>query len=322
MRAPDFWRAGSGGWQAALLSPLGAVYGRVTAFRAARPPTWTAPVPTICIGNVVMGGAGKTLVVLDIVDRLMRRGHAPHVLLRGYGGRLKGPLRVDPARHTAADVGDEALLAAARAPTWIGADRVGSAMAATAAGAGALVMDDGFQNPALAKTLGILVVDGDYGFGNGHCFPAGPLREQPTGALARAQGIVRLGNGTRALGNGVPEFTAVVTARPGAPDLMGKTVVAFAGIGRPEKFFGTLTDLGAEIVQRRAFADHHPFTAGDIVPLAAAADKNGALLVTTEKDHVRLPVQFAAMVTALPVGLRWDDEVGLTHFLVSGTGLT
>ena len=278
--------------------------------------------PTICIGNVVMGGAGKTLVVLDIVDRLMRRGHAPHILLRGYGGRLSGPLRVDPVQHTAADVGDEAVLAAARAPTWIGADRVASAMAATAAGAGALVMDDGLQNPTLAKTLGIVVVDGDYGFGNGHCFPAGPLREPPAGALNRADGIVRLGTNNRALGNGMPEFTAIVEPAPGAPTLVGKPVVAFAGIGRPEKFFRTLSDLGAEIVGQQSFADHHAFTTEDIAPLAAAAEARGALLVTTEKDHVRLPAAFAAKVTPLPVGLRWNNEVGLTDFLIAGTGLT
>ena len=171
MRAPDFWGPGrtsfSGRSMAALLSPLGHVYGAVTASRARRPAAWEAPVPVICVGNAVMGGAGKTQVAIDLAVRLTRAGKNPHILTRGYGGRLNGTVRVDPETHTADDVGDEALLLAEHAPVWRGADRVQDAQAACDAGAGVIVMDDGFQNPALAKTLSLLVVDGEYGFGNG-----------------------------------------------------------------------------------------------------------------------------------------------------------
>ena len=186
---PGFW--GRDGVLPRLLSPLAAVTAAVTAWRVARP-GWRAPVPVICCGNVTVGGAGKTTVALDLGARLAARGRAVHFLLRGYGGSVRGPHRV-AAGDTAARVGDEALLLAEVAPTWIGADRAASARAAVAAGAQVLVMDDGLQNPGLHKDLSLLVVDGASGFGNGRVLPAGPLREPVAAGAARCQAAVLIG---------------------------------------------------------------------------------------------------------------------------------
>lgn len=316
MRAPDFWQAGRGGTLASLLAPLGRIYGSVTASRAARRPDWKAPVPTICVGNVVLGGAGKTQVVLDLAARLIGQGRAPHILLRGYGGSIKGPHRVDPATDNAAGVGDEALLAARAAPTWIGADRVASAKAAVAAGASILILDDGLQNPALAKSLSLLVIDNAYGLGNGLCVPAGPLREPLGGALKRVHAVVRIGTGDAAVDTGaLPVFEAQTVPAPTAPNLAGAKVVAFAGIGRPEKFFRTLEDAGADIIRRRAFPDHHFYDNSDIQPLIDKAFVEGARLITTEKDLVRVPRRAGRNIETYPVALAWRDERAFTDYL-------
>ncbi|MGJ3260512.1 MAG: tetraacyldisaccharide 4'-kinase [Rhodospirillales bacterium] len=327
MRAPDFWGPGrtsfSGRSMAALLSPLGHVYGAVTASRARRPAAWEAPVPVICVGNAVMGGAGKTQVAIDLAGRLTRAGKTPHILTRGYGGRFNGTVRVDPETHTADDVGDEALLLAEHAPVWRGADRVRDAQAACDAGAGVIVMDDGFQNPALAKTLNLLVVDGDYGFGNGRVFPAGPLREPVESALARAGAAVVIGGDADALGlpASLPLFRASVRPATAAAGLSGKTAIAFAGIGRPEKFFRTLADAGVTLAATHAFADHHAFRPDELKPLIAAANDAGAVLVTTAKDIVRVPGDLRTHVTPFPVQLAWEDERALESFILEQSGL-
>lgn len=316
MRAPDFWRRGQGGVASALLSPLGALWGRATAARAARAPNWTAPVPVVCVGNVVVGGAGKTQVAIDLAHRLIQRDMNPHILLRGYGGQVAGPHRVDPATDSCVAVGDEALLAARAAPAWVGADRVASAKAAVASGADVLILDDGLQNPGLAKSLSLLVLDGDYGLGNGRCLPAGPLREPLSGALDRVQAVVRIGNGDAAFGTGdLPVFTAETVPAPTAPNLAGVKVIAFAGIGRPEKFFATLDAAGADIVAKHAFGDHHSYTTADIQPLIDSAYVEGVKLMTTEKDLVRVPLLLRHHIDAYPVTLQWSDETALSLFL-------
>lgn len=321
MRAPDFWRTGHGGTASALLSPLGALYGAVTASRATRPPKWTAPVPVICVGNVVVGGAGKTQVVLDIARRLTAQGRRPHILLRGYGGTVTGPHRVDPEADRARNVGDEALLAARTAPAWIGADRVASAKAAVDAGADILILDDGLQNPGLAKTLSLLVLDNAYGLGNGRCIPAGPLREPLAAGLARVQAVVRIGTGDAAFDTGnLPVFETETVPAPTAPNLSGQEVVAFAGIGRPEKFFTTLEAAGARVETSRGFADHHLYTHADLQPLIDRAYLHGARLITTEKDLVRVPHRLRNHVEAYPVALAWRDEDAFFRFLTERTG--
>lgn len=326
MKAPEFWGPGrhalADRLMAAALTPAGWIYGAVTASRASRAPIWQAPVPVICIGNVVAGGAGKTQVCLDLAKRLGDAGQRPHLLTRGYGGTLTGTVRVDPDTHSAAEVGDEALLLAAAAPVWRSADRIAGAQAACAAGAGAIIMDDGFQNPSLGKSLSLLVVDGAYGFGNGHVMPAGPLREPVSGALGRADAVIIIGDGDiGTLPSSLPRFRAAIRPAPDAPDVQGRPVIAFAGIGRPEKFFATLQGAGAELVRTEAFADHHPFSRGDVAPLIADAEARGAMLLTTAKDYVRMPADLKGDVTPYPVALTWEDATAWQSFILERSGL-
>ncbi|MEO5336113.1 MAG: tetraacyldisaccharide 4'-kinase [Magnetospirillum sp. WYHS-4] len=303
MRAPDFWQ--QDGRLAALLGPLGSLYGLGLRARFAFATPWSAPVPVVCVGNLTMGGAGKTPVALDLARRLPD----VHFLSRGYGGRETGPLRVDPAVHGPDRVGDEPLLLAQRAPTWVAADRVAGARAAVAAGAKFLVMDDGFQNPSLAKDFSLVVVDGEAGFGNARVFPAGPLREPVAQGLARAQAVVLVGENRHGLDFGnLPVLRACVTPGPEAAGLRGRELVAFAGLGRPEKFFATLRGLGCRLAEARPFPDHHPYTEADLKSLAA----RGLPLVTTAKDAVRLPPGWRARVEVLTIALSWDDDAALT----------
>jgi tetraacyldisaccharide 4'-kinase len=324
MRAPDFWQ--HDGALAQLLSPLGSAYQLAGALRRSTARPWRAPRPVICVGNLVAGGAGKTPVALSLLALLTERGLKPAALTRGYGGSAAGPLRVDPAQHDAAAVGDEALLLAAAAPTWVARDRVAGAKAALAGGAEVIVMDDGFQNPRLAKDLSLLVIDAAYGLGNGRVMPAGPLRETAASGLARADALVVLGGGgdkseayigetEKNLAARLPCLRAELVPVAGAQSdaLKGRRVFAFAGIGRPEKFFQTLRDLGAEVVGTEAFADHQPYTRTTLERLRLAAAAAKAQLVTTAKDAVRLgPAQDIAV---LEVTLAWEDKGTLLALL-------
>ncbi|MBT3330412.1 MAG: tetraacyldisaccharide 4'-kinase [Rhodospirillaceae bacterium] len=316
MQAPEFWRRN--GILAWCLQPLAWLYDALGRLRWAISTPRQVDVPVICIGNLVAGGAGKTPTALAVGRALARRGIAAHFLSRGHGGRLTGPLQVDPNRHDANDVGDEPLLLAAAGPAWISRDRAKGARAAIAAGAQAIIMDDGFQNPGLAKDLSLLVIDAAYGLGNGRVHPAGPLRESIAVGLARAQGIVLLQTGeTPAF---LPDFRLpILTARliPDATALIlrGQKVLAFAGIGRPERFFHTVRELGAEVVGVQAFPDHHPYREDEIWKLVEAAQSQGGLAVTTAKDAVRLPAQASAMVTVIDVALEFDNVPDLDFLL-------
>jgi tetraacyldisaccharide 4'-kinase len=302
---------------ARLLAPLAAVGAAATRRRLARGPRARAGVPVICVGNLTAGGAGKTPTAIALAERLAARGRAVHVLSRGHGGRLAGPLRVDPARHAATDVGDEPLLIASFAPVWIGADRAASARAAAEAGAEALVLDDGFQNPGLVQDLALLVVDAGYGFGNGRVMPAGPLREPVEAGLARADLVLAIG-ADAARARLVADWPALASCpllagalEPLATgmDWRGLRALAFAGIARPEKFFETLRALGVELVAARSFEDHAPYDGRALARLEAEARAARAQLVTTEKDMVRLPAGFRAQVLVLPVRLvlvEWE----------------
>ncbi len=314
--APEFW-ARPGGLASRLLEPLGWAHGAAGAARRALARPYHAAVPVLCVGNLVAGGAGKTPVALSLARLLAARGARPHILTRGYGGTVFGPTAVDPARHDAAQVGDEALLLAEAAPTWVARDRAAGARAAAAAGAGLIIMDDGFQNPGLHQDLALLVIDGAYGFGNGRIIPAGPLREPLARALARTAAVVLMGADEAAVAAQLGT-TPVLRANlvPVAGTARGDAVVAFAGIGRPEKFFGTLAGVGCRIVARHAFPDHHRYDAAELARLAAAADAAGARLVTTAKDAVRLPPEWRARITILPVEVRWQDEAALAALLV------
>lgn len=317
MRAPGFW-VGGGGLAPLLLSPISAIYAAATA-RRMRHAGWQAPVPVICCGNATAGGAGKTTVATDLGRRLADRGVAAHFLLRGYGGRLRGPTRVDPAEHDSTQVGDEALILSDVRPTWISADRGAGAKAAVAAGAQAIVMDDGLQNPTLEKDLSLLVIDGSYGFGNGRIIPAGPLREPVSAAAARSHAAVLIGEdecgAVAQLPPGLPVLRARLVPGPEAAMLAGQPVYAFCGIANPRKFFATLQEAGALLAGREAFADHYPFDEGDLTELLAAADAARAIPVTTKKDFVRLPSQFRSRVTVVTVGLAWEEPARIESLL-------
>jgi tetraacyldisaccharide 4'-kinase len=304
---------------ATALTPLGSIYGAVTTSRAVRKPLWQALVPVICVGNAVMGGAGKTQVCLDLARRLSGDKRAVHVLSRGYGGRLAGPVRVDVASHHASDVGDEALVLARHAPTWVGADRTATARAATDAGAGLVIMDDGFQNPALAKDLSLLVIDGGYGFGNGRVCPAGPLRERAESAFARTDAVCIIGTpgpAMPAIPENLPVFQARIRPDPRMASLKGKKVIAFAGIGRPEKFFDTLFEAGADIQKTFGYPDHYQFLEHELDVLLQSAEDIGADVVTTEKDHARLSDDYRSRILPFPVVLEWDDAAALERFIL------
>ena len=319
MRPPAFWTQGGGQMLPALLAPAAALYAAATARRVARP-GWRAPVPVICCGNAGAGGAGKTTLALDLGARLLRRGIAVHFLTRGYGGRVRGVRRVAP-RDDAALVGDEALLLAQVAPSWVSANREAGARAAVANGAGVIVMDDGLQNPGLAKDLSLLVIDGGAGFGNGRVLPAGPLREPVAAAAARCQAAVLIGEDTSGAVRSLPVALPVLQARliPGAQAaaLAERRAVAFAGIGRPEKFFASLEDAGVDLLARRAFADHHRYRDRELARLLDLARRLDAVPVTTAKDAARLPPAVRERVSVFPVVLRWDDPAAIERLLAT-----
>lgn len=319
MQAPGFWQRD--GVLPRLLAPLADRVAAITAQRLAATAGFNPGCPVVCIGNLTVGGQGKTPTVLAVAARVQAAGRQVFCLTRGYGGALPGPVWVDPAQHTAAEVGDEPLLLAALAPTIMAKDRALGAKAARAAGAQVIVMDDGFQNPAVRKNLSLIVVDGATGFGNGRVLPAGPLREPIAAGLARAQAVVCVGPDRvgveQLLPPGLPLLKASLQPTPeDAARWRGQRLLAFAGIGRPEKFFETLEALGAEMVGTRAFADHRPYRATDLAALRAEAARTGAALVTTAKDWARLQHTDRAGIAVLPVRLVFETPDALDALLV------
>lgn len=323
MRAPGFW------WRAPdrpgvlprVLSPLGWLYAAGTA-RRLRQPGYAPQVPVICVGNLTAGGAGKTPTVIALIERLGARGHKVHVVSRGYGGSLNGPIRVEETRHTAAEVGDEPLLLSAFAPVWVARDRAAGVRAAEAAGAEVILMDDGFQNPAVRPSLSLVVVDAAKGFGNGRCIPAGPLREPVATGLARADLLLSIGDPAAqsrfdaTLGTiPLPRLRGQLQPLQMGMDWTGQRVLAFAGIADPSRFFASLRAEGAEVIRGEALADHEMLSETLLRRLEAEAAASGAQLVTTEKDAARLPSHWRPKVLTLVVRLKLDDWTPLDAHL-------
>lgn len=318
LRTPHFWAGGSTSIWPVMLSPLAALYGLGNRLHRAAATPQDSGLPVLSVGNLVAGGAGKTPAALALAALLERLGQHPHFVSRGYGGRLHGPVQVDPALHTAAEAGDEPLLLARAAPTWIGRDRVAAARAAASAGASCVIADDAHQTYRLKHTASVLVIDADYGFGNGCLLPAGPLREPVAEGLGRTDAAILIGNGDAPLPDfgKLPVFRARLEADPeDAARLRGRRLLAFAGIARPEKFFASLRGIGAEIVEARRFPDHAAYDEDTIMRLVEAAQAQNAGPVTTEKDFVRFPAEARPMVETLRVALRFDDEPAIEAFL-------
>ena len=324
MRAPEFWN--TKGLLSTALLPLSWGWRLGAMVKATTAPAVHAGVPVICVGNLVAGGAGKTPAALWLMRHLAERGINGGVFLsRGYGGRLAGPHRVTPETDRADDVGDEPLLLARAAPTWICRHRGRGALAAAAAGAGFIIMDDGLQNPTLHQDLRIVVVDGRTGFGNGRVIPAGPLRQKLTSGLAQADLIVQVGPGRIDAGNR-PLVRATLQPDPEAAQrVKGRSFVAFAGIGRPEKFFETLTEAGATLPATRCFGDHQPYRQDDIRNMCEIARTHSCTMITTEKDFQRLRgLTLPCDLEILPVRLRCERpekiDAALNTLFAGGAG--
>jgi len=311
MRAPDFWRGR--GPLARLLAPLGALYGTSVAFKARHARAADPGIPVVCVGNLTAGGSGKTPVAMAVAELLRAKGHRPYFLTRGYGGSERGPALASRG-HSAAQMGDEALLLARTAPTIVARNRAAGARLAREKGATVIVMDDGHQNFSLRKNLSLVVVDGETGFGNGFQIPAGPLREPVVLGLSRADAVVLVGDGSPdLLGFRGPVLRAHL--KPDGAPFADKSVFAFAGIGRPEKFVASLEAGGAAVTGSCFFADHHPYHEDEILQLKAVA--GDAMLVTTEKDFVRLTTSQREGIRVLKVAAVFDDPAVMAGLLDS-----
>ncbi len=325
--SPAFWQAPEPGVAARLLAPLGALYG-AAAMRRMEKPGWQAPIPVLCIGNFTLGGAGKTPTALTILALMQARGFAPAVISRGYGGRLTGPLVVSASGHTSQDVGDEPLMMARRGALVIVArDRAAGVAHAAELGASLAILDDGLQNPSVAKDAALAVFDGAVGMGNGLCVPAGPLRAPPAAQWARTHAALIIGEGqagqdvaqvARSLGKPVFRGRLAPDAAVAA-GLVGQPVLALAGIGRPAKFAATLAAIGARVTETAWFPDHHPYSALDIDRVATRAVTMRLPVVTTEKDATRLgglwdEARHGPLIV-LPVELRLENASEVAAYL-------
>ncbi len=299
-----------------LLTPLSWLYAEVTKHKIASANPHKVSAKVICVGNLTAGGVGKSPVVIALRNHFSSQYTLRVATLsRGYKGQLKGPLKVDLSQHTAADVGDEPLMLAASGETWIGADRAKAGQTMAEDGVNLIIMDDGHQNPGLHKDLSLIVVDSHTGFGNGHVIPKGPLRERATSGLMRADALIVMGDGSpppEIHESGLPVFNAGIKAK--GPPPVGP-YVAFAGIGRPEKFFDTLTNLNVDILDAIPFPDHHTYTRADLDYLKKLASDHQATLITTEKDYVRLSPQDREGVLTLPIEVQFKQRVKLDSLL-------
>ncbi len=309
---PRFWTTATTPIWMFLFSWVASLYAWATAYRLRTIAPHKVGVPVICVGNLSLGGVGKTPIVCDLAEKLSQKKMRVGILSRGYGGRLQGPVRVLPTQHTACDVGDEPLLLAAIAPTWVAKDRLAGARAMAKKGYDCILMDDGHQNPYVHKDLSIVVVDAEIQFGNGRVFPMGPLREPVEIGLKRADSIVLVGDPSDAFLDEMKAYKKTLFCAEMTPDVtsldMAQKYVAFAGIGRPEKFFESMRKAGVSLVDTRSFSDHHLYTAQDIKKLHRWAMAHQAKLLTTEKDFCRLTPAQKKDVFWPPLRVKWKES--------------
>lgn len=313
LRSPKFWNDENSSL-VKILDPISKLYSFISNVRLNSVTPVKAEVPVVCIGNVVLGGAGKTPTVELVCHLLREKFQNPHILTAGYGGYLKNVVRVDPNLHSYLQVGDEALLSATVASTWVGRNRVNSGKAAVACGADVLVMDDGFQNNSIEKDLKILVVDSRQAFGNGHLFPAGALRELPSTGINKSDMVLIIGEKNEALEEKIkaikpliPIFRAKLeVTEPIA--VANNRVVGFCGLGYPLKFKKTLLECGYELIDFVSFADHHPYTITEIQKLIAGAKSVDATLITTKKDFVKIPAVFKNEISVIEIKLVPEND--------------
>ncbi|MFT3732038.1 MAG: tetraacyldisaccharide 4'-kinase [Hyphomicrobium sp.] len=296
---PSWWYGRGASWQAILLSPAAALFAAIASRRISKARPYRSRLPVICVGNFTAGGSGKTPLAILVGKLVADAGREPWFLSRGYGGKLQGPVRVVAARHSASDVGDEPLLLARTFSTVVARERCAGAKAIEkmAPDDAVIIMDDGLQNPTLHKDLTIAAVDRSRGFGNGRVIPAGPLRAPLSVQAPLVQLIVLTGKRSNPesailerirLLTSAPIISSETKAEAGAIRFRGRKVLAFAGIANPERFFAMLGELGADVAEKRTFADHHQFTDAEARQLLETSERIGATLVTTEKDLARL----------------------------------
>ncbi len=314
MKTPTYWK--NKNILSIILLPLGWIYGLATALRLWIHTPQKVDAKVICVGNLTAGGTGKTPVAVSLAALLQQNGKNPYFVSRGYGGKLKDVL-VDPKRHTAADVGDEPLLLARQAQVVINPQRYEGALLAEQEGADYIIMDDGFQNPYLYKDFSFIVVDGNFGFGNGFCIPAGPLREFKGLGLKRANAVIILGEDKHNLSGSfgkLPVFRGKTVAV--SPSPLTYDVVAFAGIGRPEKFYQSLRDCGFKIVATKDFPDHHFYSEAELQELLDLGKKYKAPVYTTAKDFVKIPPRLQSKFKVLEITIEWENPAELANFLL------
>ena len=315
MRTPKYWSKKC--FVATVLRPFGEVYALVTKLRNKYQKSKHVNIPVVCVGNLTAGGSGKTPVALSIMYMMKKKYHNPMFVTRGYGGKLNNVI-VDRQENTAEQVGDEPLLLSRLAPTVVNSNRYKAAVRAFEEGADAIVMDDGFQNPTLVKDLSFLVFDGSFGIGNELCVPAGPMREKFDNGLKRADAVIILGEDKQNLQmmiSGLPVFHGKVVPLS-KPDF-NRNVIAFAGIGHPQKFYDTLLAMGADLIATRDFSDHHKYTEEELQSLIDFAKDTSSDLYTTTKDYVKIPYHMRAEFKVLEIGIKWAEESKLFEFICS-----
>ena len=316
MKTPKYWQSNS--FTSKILSPLGFLYGLMTQLRLKLKSPHKVSIPVVCIGNITAGGTGKTPVSISIAKLLATEMYHPFFVSRGYGGKLQDVI-VNNKKHTAKDVGDEPLLLSKQAPVVVNANRYAAAQKAVEQGADIIIMDDGFQNPSLHKDLSFLVFDGNYGIGNGKIIPSGPLRETLDDGTIRADAIIILGKDKHDLAKrcGLPAFFGHTEAVQ--TTINNQDVVAFAGIGHPQKFYHTLKQQGFNVVKTIDFPDHHFYTREELENIINEAKKLNAQIYTTSKDFVKIPPLYSQDINVLEVAVVWDNPEELISFIKQKT---